>query len=131
MALINAFAEDESTCLFATAGFFQGVDVPGRTLSLVIIDKIPFPRPDEPLLSARRDVIGRHYFNEIDIPLAATQLAQASGRLIRSQTDRGVVAILDPRLATKGYGKMLVATLPPMPRTVDLEEAEAFLRSLA
>lgn len=131
MALINAFAATESSCLFATAGFFQGVDVPGRTLSLVIIDKIPFPRPDDPLLSARRDVIGRYYFNEIDIPLAATQLAQASGRLIRSQTDRGVVAILDPRLATKGYGKTLVATLPPMPRTVDLEEAESFLRSLA
>ena len=131
MALINAFAKDEATCLFATAGFFQGVDVPGRTLSLVIIDKIPFPRPDEPLLSARRDVIGRYYFNEIDIPLAATQLAQASGRLVRSQTDRGVVAILDPRLATKGYGKTLVATLPPMPRTVDLEEAESFLRSLS
>ncbi len=131
MALINAFAATESSCLFATAGFFQGVDVPGRTLSLVIIDKIPFPRPDDPLLSARRDVIGRYYFSEIDIPLAATQLAQASGRLIRSQTDRGVVAILDPRLATKGYGKTLVATLPPMPRTVDLEEAESFLRSLA
>ena len=130
MALINAFSDDESACLFATAGFFQGVDVPGRTLSLVIIDKIPFPRPDDPLLSARRDVIGRHYFSEIDIPLAATQLAQASGRLIRSQSDRGVVAILDPRLATKGYGKTLVATLPPMPRTVDLEETESFLRSI-
>lgn len=130
MALINAFAEDESTCLFATAGFFQGVDVPGRTLSLVIIDKIPFPRPDDPLLSARRDLIGRNSFGEIDIPIAATQLAQASGRLIRTQTDRGVVAILDPRLATKGYGKTIVATLPAMPRTIDLEEAESFLRSL-
>ncbi len=130
MALINAFSQEESSCLFATAGFFQGVDVPGRTLSLVIIDKIPFPRPDDPLLSARRDVIGRHYFSEIDIPIAATQLSQASGRLIRSQTDRGVVAILDPRLATKGYGKTIVATLPPMPRTVDIEEAESFLRSL-
>jgi len=130
MALINAFSQEEESCLFATAGFFQGVDVPGRTLSLVIIDKIPFPRPDDPLLSARRDVIGRHYFSEIDIPLAATQLSQASGRLVRSQTDRGVVAILDPRLATKGYGKTIVATLPPMPRTVDVEEAEAFLRSL-
>ena len=130
MALINAFSQEESSCLFATAGFFQGVDVPGRTLSLVIIDKIPFPRPDDPLLSARRDVIGRHYFSEIDIPIAATQLSQASGRLIRSQTDRGVVAILDPRLATKGYGKTIVATLPPMPRTVDVEETESFLRSL-
>ncbi|TRZ74741.1 MAG: ATP-dependent DNA helicase [Actinobacteria bacterium] len=130
MALINAFSQEESSCLFATAGFFQGVDVPGRTLSLVIIDKIPFPRPDDPLLSARRDVIGRHFFSEIDIPIAATQLSQASGRLIRTQTDRGVVAILDPRLATKGYGKTIVATLPPMPRTVDREEAESFLRSL-
>jgi len=130
MALINAFSKEESSCLFATAGFFQGVDVPGRTLSLVIIDKIPFPRPDDPLLSARRDVIGRNYFSEIDIPMAATQLSQASGRLVRSQTDRGVVAILDPRLATKGYGKTIVTTLPPMPRTVNLEEAESFLRSL-
>ena len=82
MALINAFSDDEQSCLFATAGFFQGVDVPGRALSLVIIDKIPFPRPDDPLLSARRDVVGKNWFNEIDIPLAATALAQASGRLI-------------------------------------------------
>ncbi len=128
MALLGEFAKEESACLFATAGFFQGVDVPGRTLSLVIIDKIPFPRPDDPLLKARRDLIGPGAFNEIDIPRAASQLAQAAGRLIRTQNDKGVVAILDPRLATKGYGKKIVATLPPMPRTVSRTEVEDFLR---
>ncbi len=94
-ALAAAFAEDESTCLFATAGLFQGVDVPGRTLSLVVIDRIPFPRPDDPLLSARRDRLGRAAFGQIDLPRAATMLAQASGRLIRNDADRGVVAVLD------------------------------------
>ena len=127
MALIEAFSAEESSCLFATAGFFQGVDVPGSTLSLVIIDKIPFPRPDDPLLSARRDEIGRESFTKIDIPIAATQLAQASGRLIRSRSDRGVVAILDPRLATKPYGKKLVAALPPMKRTIDIADVVSFL----
>ena len=113
-----------------TAGFFQGVDVPGQTLSLVVIDKIPFPRPDDPLLSARRDEIGKTSFSEIDIPLAATQLAQAAGRLIRSRKDSGVVAILDPRLATKGYGKKLVSTLPPMKRTIEFSEVVQFLKSI-
>jgi len=129
MALVDAFAQEESSCLFATAGFFQGVDVPGQTLSLVLIDKIPFPRPDDPLLSARRDEVGRSAFNEIDIPLAATQLAQAAGRLIRSRKDFGVVAILDPRLATKGYGKQLVSTLPPMKRTIQFEDVANFFAS--
>jgi ATP-dependent DNA helicase DinG len=130
MALVDAFATEESSCLFATAGFFQGVDVPGQTLSLVVIDKIPFPRPDDPLLSARRDEIGKTSFSEIDIPLAATQLAQATGRLIRSRKDTGVVAILDPRLATKGYGKKLVSTLPPMKRTIEFSEVAQFLKSI-
>lgn len=129
MALVDAFAQEESSCLFATAGFFQGVDVPGQTLSLVIIDKIPFPRPDDPLLSARRDEVGRSAFNEIDIPLAATQLAQAAGRLIRSRKDSGVVAILDPRLATKGYGKQLASTLPPMKRTIQFDDVANFFAS--
>lgn len=128
MALLGEFANVESACLFATAGFFQGVDVPGRTLSLVIIDKLPFPRPDDPLLKARRELIGVGAFNEIDLPRAATQLAQAAGRLIRSQSDKGVVAILDPRLATKGYGKRIIATLPPMPRTILRTEVQDFLR---
>ena len=129
MALVDAFTQDESSCLFATSGFFQGVDVPGETLSLVIIDKIPFPRPDDPLLSARRDEAGRGAFNDIDIPLAATQLAQGAGRLIRSKRDSGVVAILDPRLATKGYGKQLVSTLPPMKRTIQFDDVANFFAS--
>jgi ATP-dependent DNA helicase DinG len=128
MALIEAFTDDVESCLFATQGFFQGVDVPGPALSLVIIDKIPFPRPDDPLLSARRDVEGDAAFSTIDIPLAATQLAQAAGRLIRSRTDHGVVAILDPRLATKGYGGRIVSALPPMTPTTSFEAVESFFR---
>ncbi|MFA5775912.1 MAG: ATP-dependent DNA helicase, partial [Ilumatobacteraceae bacterium] len=128
MALLDEFARVESSCLFATAGFFQGVDVPGRTLSLVIIDKLPFPRPDDPLLMARRELVGRSAFTRIDLPMAATQLAQAAGRLIRSRSDKGVVAVLDPRLATKSYGKQIIETLPPMVRTIDRQEVEDFLR---
>jgi ATP-dependent DNA helicase DinG len=129
-ALVAAFAEDESTCLFATAGLFQGVDVPGRTLSLVVIDRIPFPRPDDPLLSARRDRLGRAAFGQIDLPRAATMLAQASGRLIRNDADRGVVAVLDRRLGTAGYRWDLIGALPPMRRTRDRAEAERFLRAI-
>ena len=130
MALVEAFSDEEESCLFATAGFFQGVDVPGSTLSLVIIDKIPFPRPDDPLLSARRDAKGPNAFAEIDIPIAATQLAQAAGRLIRSTSDKGVVAILDPRLATKSYGRLLGAQLPTLKRTIDRNDAISYLRDL-
>ena len=131
MALVEAFTEDEESCLFATAGFFQGVDVPGDTLSLVIIDKIPFPRPDDPLLSARRDAIGQTAFAEIDIPIAATQLAQAAGRLIRTSSDKGVVAILDPRLATKSYGRLLGAQLPSLKRTITRSEVLSYLHDLS
>lgn len=126
-ALIRRFSDDETSCLFATAGFFQGVDIPGPTLSLVIIDKIPFPRPDDPLLEAKRQNVSGSAFAEIDLPRAATMLAQASGRLIRSRTDRGVVAILDPRLANKGYGRELIAALPGFRRTQKLDEVQDFL----
>jgi len=129
--LLERFANEHETCLFATAGYFQGVDVPGDSLSLVTIDKIPFPRPDDPLLGARRELVGAEAFNVYDVPIAATQLAQATGRLIRSTTDRGVVAILDPRLATKSYGKRLVAALPPMPRTIEFEQVADFFSSLS
>ncbi len=131
MALVEAFSDRPEACLFATAGFFQGVDVPGETLSLVIIDKIPFPRPDDPLLSARRDAIGQTAFAEIDIPIAATQLAQAAGRLIRTSSDKGVVAILDPRLATKSYGRLLGAQLPSLKRTITRSEVLSYLRDLS
>ena len=116
-ALIKAFTEDESSCLFATAGFFQGVDIPGRTLSLVTIDRIPFPRPDDPLLTARRELLGAAAFAEIDLPRAAMLLAQATGRLIRNATDRGVVAVFDPRLGKANYRWQVVNALPPMRRT--------------
>jgi ATP-dependent DNA helicase DinG len=129
-ALIRQFADDESTCLFATAGFFQGVDIPGRTLSLVIIDRIPFPRPDDPLLSARREQLGQRAFAEIDVPRAGILLAQATGRLIRSATDRGVVAVLDPRLGKAGYRWDIVRALPPMRRTRHRDDAVAFLREI-
>jgi ATP-dependent DNA helicase DinG len=129
-ALVKAFADDESTCLFATAGLFQGVDVPGKTLSLVVIDRIPFPRPDDPLLSARRDQLGRNAFNEIDIPRASMMLAQAAGRLIRSATDTGVVAVMDPRLGKANYRWDIVKALPPMKRTRHRSEVEAFLKKI-
>jgi ATP-dependent DNA helicase DinG len=129
-ALVARFARDEATSVFATAGFFQGVDVPGRTLSLVVIDRLPFPRPDDPLLSARRELLGSAAFSQIDLPRAAMLLAQAAGRLIRNSTDRGVVAVLDRRLGTARYRWDVVRALPPLRRTRDREEVEAFLRSI-
>lgn len=129
-ALVKAFADDDETCLFATAGLFQGVDVPGKTLSLVVIDRIPFPRPDDPLLSARRDELGRTAFSEIDIPRASMMLAQAAGRLIRSSTDTGVVAVMDPRLGKANYRWDIVKALPPMKRTRHRSEVEAFLQKI-
>ncbi|MDG1412112.1 MAG: ATP-dependent DNA helicase [Acidimicrobiales bacterium] len=130
-ALLDQFVEEPETSLFATMSFWQGVDAPGSTCSLVIIDRLPFPRPNDPVLQARRDRAGKSAFRTIDLPRAATLLAQGSGRLIRSTTDRGVVAVLDPRLATaRSYRWELVNALPPMRRTRNLSEAETFLREL-
>ena len=126
-ALVAAFSEDEHACLFATMGFWQGIDVPGPALSQVIIDRIPFPRPDEPLLQARRDRARAAAFRTVDLPRAATLLAQGAGRLIRSSSDRGVVAVLDPRLAKANYRWDLVRALPPMRRTRHRADVEAFL----
>jgi ATP-dependent DNA helicase DinG len=129
-ALLAQFSADEHSCLFATMGFWQGVDVPGPALSLVAIDRLPFPRPDDPLLQARRAVLGGNAFGLIDLPRAATLLAQGSGRLIRSRTDRGVVAVLDSRLATARYRWDLIHALPPMRRTRWRSEVETFLAPL-
>jgi ATP-dependent DNA helicase DinG len=126
-ALVEAFSSDETSCLFATMGFWQGVDVPGPALSLVVIDRIPFPRPDEPLLQARRERFGSAAFREVDLPRAATLLAQGAGRLIRSADDRGVVAVLDARLAKASYRWELVRALPPMTRTRHRADVAAFL----
>ncbi|MHB8245438.1 MAG: ATP-dependent DNA helicase [Acidimicrobiales bacterium] len=129
-ALVAAFATEEESCLFATMGYWQGVDVPGATLSLVVIDKIPFPRPDDPLMAARREAAGTRGFRAVDLPRAATLLAQGAGRLIRSAADRGVVAVLDPRLATASYSGYLVKALPRMRRTRERGDAVAFLQAM-
>jgi ATP-dependent DNA helicase DinG len=126
--LLEEFAADETSCLFATMGFWQGVDIPGPALSLVTLDRLPFPRPDDPLLQARRARAGSRAFQLVDLPRAATLLAQGAGRLIRTAEDRGVVAVLDPRLATASYRDVLLTTLPPMRRTVDRATVEEFLR---
>ncbi len=129
--LLERFTADEASSLFATMGFWQGIDVPGETLSLVVIDRIPFPRPDDPLIQARRDRAGTAAFREIDLPRAATMLAQGAGRLIRTAHDRGVVAVLDRRLATsKSYRWAIISALPPMRRTKDRDEVLEYLRSL-
>ena len=120
--LAKQFVEDPHTCLFGTLSLWQGLDVPGDTCQLVIIDRIPFPRPDDPLMSARAkaaDAEGRNGFMEVSATHAALLLAQGTGRLIRTTTDRGIVAVLDPRLETARYGRFLKASLPPMWSTTD------------
>jgi ATP-dependent DNA helicase DinG len=125
--LLREFADDESSCLFATIGLWQGVDVSGRSLSLVTLDRLPFARPDDPLMQARRDRAGSAAFRVVDLPRAATLLAQGAGRLIRSADDKGVVAVLDPRLATAGYRGVLLAGMPPMRRSTDRRQVVDFL----
>ncbi len=130
-ALIEAFKADPSSVLLATLSFWQGVDLPGDTLTLVTIDRIPFPRPDEPVTQAQRDHAGRYAFRLVDLPRAQTLLAQAAGRLVRRKDDRGVVAVLDSRLSTKkSYRWDLINALPPFRRTRDRDEVMEFLRSL-
>jgi ATP-dependent DNA helicase DinG len=125
-ALVDAFRADESSCLFATMGFWQGVDVPGDACSLVVIDRLPFARPDDPLAEARRERAGPAAFAVVDVPHAAVRLAQGAGRLIRSATDRGVVAVLDPRLAEATYRPAILSALPPMRRTRERANVTAF-----
>jgi ATP-dependent DNA helicase DinG len=120
--LAKQFVEDPHTCLFGTLSLWQGLDVPGETCQLVLIDRIPFPRPDDPLMSARQraaDKAGGNGFMQVAATHAALLLAQGTGRLIRTTSDRGVVAVLDPRLATARYGGFLRASLPPMWTTSD------------
>jgi ATP-dependent DNA helicase DinG len=132
--LARQFVEDPHTCLFGTLSLWQGLDVPGETCQLVLIDRIPFPRPDDPLMSARAkaaDQSGRNGFMEVSATHAALLLAQGSGRLIRTTTDRGVVAVLDPRLVTARYGTFLKASLPPMWTTTDPAVVRKALARLA
>jgi ATP-dependent DNA helicase DinG len=132
--LARQFVGDPHTCLFGTLSLWQGLDVPGETCQLVIIDRIPFPRPDDPLMSARQraaDRAGQNGFMQVAATHAALLLAQGTGRLIRTTTDRGVVAVLDPRLATARYGPFLRASLPPMWTTYDGDLVRQALTRLA
>jgi len=120
--LVERFAADPASSLLGTVSLWQGVDVPGESCSLVVIDRIPFPRPDDPIVAARQravDESGGSGFASVSVPKAGLLLAQGAGRLIRSAADRGVVAVLDSRLATAGYGRTLRASLPPFWYTTD------------
>lgn len=133
-ALIAAFRAAENAVLVATMSFWEGVDVPGRALRLVILDKLPFSVPTDPVIQARSRAIearGGSPFVELSLPEAAITLKQGFGRLIRTETDRGVVAIFDSRIVTRSYGKQLLRALPSAPRTSSLEEARARARALS
>jgi ATP-dependent DNA helicase DinG len=131
--LLVRFRELGNAILLGSASFWEGVDVPGDALSLVVIDKLPFAPPDDPLLAARLDRLrdeGGNPFIAWQLPQAVISLKQGAGRLIRTETDRGVLAICDPRLTDKPYGRRIWQALPPMKRTREAQEAVAFLRAL-
>ena len=129
--MLDRFRKMGNAVLIGSQSFWEGVDVRGEALSLVVIDKLPFAPPDDPVLSARIEKInkeGRNAFMEYQLPRAVINLKQGAGRLIRDETDRGVLMICDPRLITKSYGKKIWQSLPPMKRTRDLAEVERFFR---
>ncbi|MCX6459933.1 MAG: ATP-dependent DNA helicase [Actinobacteria bacterium] len=131
--LVRRFAAEPRSVLLGTLALWQGVDVPGESCTLVVIDRIPFPRPDDPVMSARAtaaDARGESGFMAVSVPRAALLLAQGSGRLIRSVDDRGVVAVLDPRLVTARYGRYLRSSLPPFWQTTDGTAVRAALTRL-
>ena len=132
-SLVERFAADPTSILLGTMSLWQGVDVPGPSCTLVAIDRIPFPRPDDPVMSARAsqaDATGRSGFMEVSLPRAALLLAQGTGRLIRSIDDRGVVAILDSRIVNRRYGSILLNSMPPLWRTSDGSTVKESLRRL-
>ncbi|MCS6947186.1 MAG: ATP-dependent DNA helicase, partial [Steroidobacteraceae bacterium] len=131
--LLREFRRHGDAVLLGTASFWEGVDVKGDALRLVVIEKLPFASPDDPLVKARSEYLrqqGRDPFRDYQLPEAALALKQGIGRLIRSEHDRGVIAICDPRLTAKGYGRVFRACLPPMPITREPDEAVRFLRRL-
>jgi ATP-dependent DNA helicase DinG len=131
--LVDRFAEDPRSILLGTISLWQGIDVPGPSCTLVVIDRIPFPRPDEPVMAARAaeaDEAGGSGFMQVSLPRAALLLAQGTGRLIRSIDDRGVVAILDSRITTKRYGSILLNSMPPFWRTSDAAIIKESLKRL-
>lgn len=132
-ALLDRYIENKSAVLLATGAFWEGVDVRGDDLLCVLIDKLPFASPDDPLLQAKVEDAqkrGKNPFMHVQIPQAVITLKQGAGRLIRDETDKGVLVICDSRLVTKDYGKIFLSSLPPMRRTRQLSKATAFLTSL-
>jgi ATP-dependent DNA helicase DinG len=130
--LLTRFRTLRNAVLLGSASFWEGVDVPGDALSLVVIDKLPFAPPDDPLLAARLEKLkadGGNPFLDWQLPQAAISLKQGAGRLIRTETDRGVLMICDPRLTDKPYGRRIWQSLPPMRRTRDLGDVVAFFDS--
>jgi ATP-dependent DNA helicase DinG len=130
--LLARFRETPNAVLFATSSFWQGVDVRGEQLSCVIIDKLPFAVPSDPIVAARQRYIeeqGGSSFHEYSVPQAIISLKQGLGRLIRSTTDRGVLAVLDPRLRTKSYGRLFLQSLPPCRVTSRIDELAGILQS--
>jgi ATP-dependent DNA helicase DinG len=127
--LLEAFRASGHGVLLGAASFWEGVDVAGEALSVVLVDKLPFAAPDDPVLAARLAALeqsGVNPFMGWQVPSAVIALKQGVGRLIRDRHDRGVLVLCDPRLSSKGYGKLFLASLPPMPRTHELADVQAF-----
>jgi ATP-dependent DNA helicase DinG len=127
--LLDRFRRLGNAVLVGSQSFWEGVDVRGEALSLVVIDKLPFAPPDDPVLSARIDKMnaeGKNAFMEYQLPYSVITLKQGAGRLIRDETDRGVLMICDPRLVEKHYGRRIWQSLPPMKRTREFSDVEAF-----
>ena len=128
--LLDLFRSTPNAVLFATSSFWQGVDVQGEQLSCVVIDKLPFSVPSDPVVAARIARInetGGNAFFDYQIPAATILLKQGFGRLIRSRTDRGILALLDKRILTRRYGRMFLESIPPAPLTQDLDRIRTFL----
>jgi ATP-dependent DNA helicase DinG len=129
-ALLERFKNTEAAVLFATASFWQGVDVPGEQLSCVIVDRLPFAFPSDPIVAARVKALqedGRNAFAEFQVPQAVLSLKQGFGRLIRTKTDRGVLSLLDTRLQRMPYGKIFLESLPRYGMTYELADVARFL----
>ena len=118
--------ETEGGVLVGTASFREGIDVAGEALSLVVMDKAPFAPPDDPVASKLREKAGHGAFKEIFLPKAQVTMRQGAGRLVRRPEDRGVIAVLDPRLTAKGWGKAILSSLPPAPRTTAMADVAGF-----
>jgi ATP-dependent DNA helicase DinG len=130
--LLQRFREQGNAVLLGTSSFWEGVDVRGEALSCVIIDKLPFAAPDDPVLQARGRALesqGRNAFMEYQLPQSVISLKQGAGRLIRDEHDSGVLMLCDPRLLGKGYGKIFLASLPPMPKTRELDQVQNFFEN--